>query len=452
MEKTWKFTQNQLREEVDIQTADKIFDLNLEKMGPYVIDYTRNGRFLLIGGKKGHLALMEWATKKSFAEIQLTESIRDVKFLQNETMYAVAQKKYTYIYDKNGVEMHCLKKHIDVLKLEFLPYHWLLASVGNAGWLKYQDVSTGSLVVELRTKLGRCDTMKQNPTNAVISLGHYNGIVTLWSPNLSQPLVKMLCHRGPVKAIAYSPTGFEMVTSGLDGQLKIWDLRTYKMIHSYYSVPPASCIDVSQTGMLGLAHGARVQVWKDAIKTKQISPYMNHLIAGAELVDLHFCPFEDFLGIGHSKGFSSIVIPGSGEPNFDTFEANPYQTKKQRQEGEVRSLLEKLRPEMITLDPTVLGTVDRAPQEVIEKERQIAYEANHPGKVYKEKKKRQKIGRKLKRKQQNVWDEKRETIAKETEQKQKEKIKAERQRKGLIDKTSVLDRFKKKHSSVKDYD
>jgi len=107
---------------------------------------------------------------------------------------------------------------------------------------------------------------------------------------------------------------------------------------------------------------------------------------------------------------------------------------------------------MITLDPTVLGTVDRAPQEVIEKERQIAYEANHPGKVYKEKKKRQKIGRKLKRKQQNVWDEKRETIAKETEQKQKEKIKAERQRKGLIDKTSVLDRFKKKHSSVKDYD
>jgi hypothetical protein len=34
----------------------------------------------------------------------------------------------------------------------------------------------------------------------------------------------------------------------------------------------------------------------------------------------------------------------------------------------------------------------------------------------------------------------------------KEQEKAERERNGEIDKTSVLDRFKKKHNSVKDYD
>jgi len=46
---------------------------------------------------------------------------------------------------------------------------------GNAGYLKYQDTSTGQLVVELRTKLGRCDTMALNPYNAIINLGHTNG-------------------------------------------------------------------------------------------------------------------------------------------------------------------------------------------------------------------------------------------------------------------------------------
>jgi U3 small nucleolar RNA-associated protein 7 len=78
---------------------------------------------------------------------------------------------------------------------------------GNAGFLKYQDVTTGKLVAELRTKLGRCDAMTQNPYNAVIHLGHSNGTVTLWSPAMSAPLVKMLCHKGPVQALAVDQSG-----------------------------------------------------------------------------------------------------------------------------------------------------------------------------------------------------------------------------------------------------
>jgi U3 small nucleolar RNA-associated protein 7 len=37
---------------------------------------------------------------------------------------------------------------------------------------------------------------------------------------------------------------------------------------------------------------------------------MNHLQAGAQVQDIHFCPFDDVLGLGHSYGISSIVIPG----------------------------------------------------------------------------------------------------------------------------------------------
>lgn len=46
---------------------------------------------------------------------------------------------------------------------------------------------------------------------------------------------------------------------------------------------------------------------------------------------------------------------GSGEPNFDTFVANPFQTTKQRQTQEVVQLLDKLQPDTIVLDPDTVG-------------------------------------------------------------------------------------------------
>ena len=41
--------------------------------------------------------------------LQVKETVRDVHFLHNEQFFAAAQKKYVYIYDKRGLEVHCLR-------------------------------------------------------------------------------------------------------------------------------------------------------------------------------------------------------------------------------------------------------------------------------------------------------------------------------------------------------
>lgn len=93
-----------------------------------------------------------------------------------------------------------------------------------AGVLRYQDTSTGHMVAQHRTKLGPCSVMRQNPHNAVLCLGHARGAVTMWTPNITTPVVKMLCHRGPVTALAVDAGGLHMVTAGADQQ--VWGLGT----------------------------------------------------------------------------------------------------------------------------------------------------------------------------------------------------------------------------------
>ncbi|OMH84035.1 putative U3 small nucleolar RNA-associated protein 7 [Zancudomyces culisetae] len=359
MEKTYKFKQDEIVKNVDINSVQRRFELKLDEFGPYNIDYSRNGRHLLLGGDRGHISSIDWLGGKVQCEFHVRETVRDVKYLHNETMFAVAQKKYTYLYDSRGAEIHCLKKFVETNVLDFLPYHFLLVGVGNQGMLRYQDVSTGQIVAELKTKLGPCKAMVSSKYNAVEHLGHGNGTVTLWSPSTSEPLVKMLCHKTPISSIAIDHSGTYMATSGLDNLLKVWDIRMhYKELHSYRTFTPATSMDISQLGMLAYSHNGYVTIWKDALQSKAKDPYLSHLHSGTTIESLRFVPYEDVLGFGHSTGFSSILVPGAGEPNYDTLEANPFQTSKQRKEAEVASLLDKLQPDMINLDPNFIAGME----------------------------------------------------------------------------------------------
>lgn len=59
LERTYKTTQNQIKSSVPIATAQMGFELKLDG-GPYMAEYTRNGREILLAGRKGHIATMEW--------------------------------------------------------------------------------------------------------------------------------------------------------------------------------------------------------------------------------------------------------------------------------------------------------------------------------------------------------------------------------------------------------
>lgn len=236
--------------------------------------------------------MLNWKSKKLVVENHVKDAIYSSTFLQNETWFALAQSKYVHIYDKTGVELHVLRDHFKSTLLDYLPYHWLLVSGGSSGLIRWHDVSTGKLVSQRNGHNGPAASLRQNPWNAVmcqglfvclffffLSLklfpqGHAKGVVAMWTPNMSEPAVKMLCHRGPVVSIAVDRSGNSMVTSGLDSNVNVWDLRTYKKLYSYRTRNSSPCIDISDRGLLSVADGNEVSVYPAGCLSSKQSSYM----------------------------------------------------------------------------------------------------------------------------------------------------------------------------------
>ncbi len=431
-EKVYKLSQKRILSEVDGNVAKNMLDLKLIESGPYKMKYSRNGRYMIFCGQKGHVATMDCLRSKVGTELQLdNETIHDVQYLHNESLFAVAQNKFTYIYDNSGMEIHCMRKHERPYRLDFLPYHFLLTTIGHSGWIKWHDVSTGDYVAGYSTGHGPCKVLKHNPQNAVSFAGHTNGVVSLWSPASGKALVSMLTHKAPVSDIAIDREGRYMTTCSLDGYMKVWDLRKYQCLHAYKTDKPVTALDISETGLVGMSVGRTIQVLKDCFTKPTDVTYLKHEIKGlagsgsrmsgvnavatqralassVSISSLRFRPYEDILGCGHSHGIMTMLVPGSGEPNFDTYEANPFQNKKQRRESEIQGLLYKLQPSMISLDSSFIGGVDKDVK-TLQKEQDELLKSANSNEFKKDSKNRKrgrnKISKRLKRKQKNVIDE-----------------------------------------------
>ena len=160
-------------------------------------------------------------------------------------------------------------------------------------------------MAEIGTKLGSPVSLTQNPYNAVLHIGHQNGTVTLWSPNSSDPLVKLLAHHGPVRSLAIDREGRYMVSTGADRRMAVWDIRNLKEeINSHVAIP-ASSVAISDTGLTAVGWGTRTTVWKslftksgaDATSEKPWSAYMGWGGDGKAIQRVRWCPFEDILGM-----------------------------------------------------------------------------------------------------------------------------------------------------------
>lgn len=239
-----------------------------------------------------------------------------------------------------------------------------------------------------------------------------------------------------MRALDIDREGRYMVSTGQDLKMSVWDIRMFKEVNSYFTRQPASSVAISDRGLTAVGWGTQTSIWrglftKSSLDQEKIqSPYMAWGGEGQRIEKVRWCPFEDLLGVSHDAGFSSIIVPGAGEPNFDANEINPYENTKQRQEAEVRSLLNKLQPEMISLNPDYIGNLDLMSAEQRKAEKDLDKKPADPIADIKNRGrgKNSSLRKYLRKKgSKNIIDEKRlriEELRKSQTEKQKHKLKA----------------------------
>lgn len=341
---------------VNMYTREKAFSLSLdtEHTGPFSAKYTLNGSHMLIHNQSGFLSAYNTQSLNVAFETDVEDRIHDATWLHNDLFLAVAQDSSLYVYNKDGAELHIVRQVAGPRRMAFLPYHFLLAVGTATGKLKYLDTSIGEIVADLFVAEKNPTVLTSNPTNAVVHLGTRRGIVSLWAPAQKEYLAKINCHSAAVASINIDRTGNKMITTGSDNRMSVFDIRNhFKPLRSLKMKSSVQCAALSQRGTLAMASGRNLVVLKD-LETV----YMKENI-GTPIASLDFCPFEDILVVGHQKGVRTLVVPGSGDPVYDSAEISPFMTPRQRQGREVRQLLDKIPYDMISRDCVIGHAPDK---------------------------------------------------------------------------------------------
>lgn len=365
--------QGYIQRNVNLYTKERAFSLDLCN-GPFKCRYTHNGSHMLIHNALGYLSAFNTQSFGMCFETDLEDPIFDARYLHNELYLATAQKDCVFIYDNTGRELHAVRDLKGTKMLEFLPHHFLLVGASENGFMDYLDTSIGEVVSSLPIGDKSPTAMKSNPSNAVIHLGSRRGQVSLWAPSQKSCLMTISCHKSAISTIELDRGGDKMITTGADNRVRVFDIRNaYEPLTTIPTKTNVHFTALSQRNVLAMGYSNKIVMLKDFGQV-----YMKHSVSSS-ISSLEFCNHEDILSIGHGSGVSSIVVPGSGDPVYDSSEVSPFVNKKERQNLEVRKLLDKIPADMISTK-SVLGRLETTSKNRVPREskRYFEDEENEP--------------------------------------------------------------------------
>lgn len=193
------------------------------------VSFSPDGALLASGGRDNKVRIWNAATGENLRTIEgHNDWVMSVAFNNTGTLLLSGSRDDTVrMYDvATGVPLRIITQHqADVTAVTFNPDGGVIASGGRDGKIRLHSAE-GQRVIELDQFGQAVWDLAFDPHGEILTSASEDGSIWLWGLWGSQAatLQRLVGHEGPVVSIQYSANGDYLISGGLDGTVRLWDL------------------------------------------------------------------------------------------------------------------------------------------------------------------------------------------------------------------------------------
>jgi WD40 repeat protein/tRNA A-37 threonylcarbamoyl transferase component Bud32 len=121
-------------------------------------------------------------------------------------------------------------------------------AVSYADRVRVWDLSTGQVVLELRGHADRVGAVAYSPDGGRIGTTGADGTVKVWDARTGSPNLQQVANLGQVSCGTFDPYGERFVTGGFDRVVTLWESRTGAPIRQFHTASSVECVALSPDG------------------------------------------------------------------------------------------------------------------------------------------------------------------------------------------------------------